>query len=92
MADADLTIRQLTNELNFWKRKAKAIEEKYAPFKNRSFIALMATKRGKKWGGEVSFVENNEDSVQSNNYLRNLMLGLAKEMESDGYYVSEEAK
>lgn len=85
-----LRIRQLENELSFWKRKAKAIEDKWSKFKSRSFIALMATKHGRKWGGEVSFVENSEDSVQANNYLRNLTQDLAKEMEPDGYVVYKE--
>ena len=85
-----LRIRQLENELSFWKRKAKAIEDKWSKFKDRSFIALMATKHGRKWGGEVSFVENSADSVQANNYLKNLMEGLAKEMASDGYVMQED--
>lgn len=87
---ADLEVRQLRNELSFWKRKAKAIEDKWSKFKDRSFIALMATKHGRKWGGEVSFVENSADSVQANNYLKNLMEGLAKEMASDGYVMQED--
>ena len=87
---SETEIRQLKNELDFWKRKAKAIEDKWSKFKDRSFIALMATKRGKKWGGEVAFVENSNDSVQANNYLRNLTQDLAKEMASDGYVMQEE--
>ena len=87
---SETEIRQLKNELDFWKRKAKAIADKWSKFNDRSFIALMATKRGKKWGGEVSFVENSSDSVQANNYLRNLMQDLAKEMEPDGYVVYKE--
>lgn len=68
----DTEIRQIQNERDFFKRKADALERKYAPLHGRSCLAIVATRRGRKWQGETIFIEDRADAVSVSNYLRRL--------------------
>ncbi len=65
-------IRQLENENAFLKRKLAAMEKKYGAFKGRSFLAIVAERKGKRWSGETIFVEDAADAVRVSNYLHDI--------------------
>ena len=74
----DCEIRQLENERDFWRRKCRAIERKYAAVSGRSFLAIVSERAGRGWKGEVLYVEDPADAVRVSNYL----LGLKQDIEA----------
>lgn len=76
-------IRQLKNDRDHWKRVAQALERKYARLKGRSCLAIVATRRGRKWEGETIFIEDAADAVSVSNYLHSLEVAIVREHEAN---------
>lgn len=65
-------IRQLQNDRDFWRRKAEALERRYAPLRGRAFLAITAECHGRRWVGETHFIDGETEQVRARNYLRDL--------------------
>lgn len=69
-------VRQLANERDFWRRKAEAMDKKYATLKGRAFLAIVAHRSRAGWTGEVLFIDDNSDRVTGRNYMHGLKVDL----------------
>lgn len=74
----DTEIRQLKNENDYLKRKIASMEKKYGILKGRSFLAIVAERKGKRWNGETIYVEDAADAVRVSNYLHDIENYLVK--------------
>ena len=88
--DPGLEMRRLSNDRDYWKRKAAALERKYGRLEGHAFIALVAVKHGKKWDSEVLWFDDERENVQASRHMRRQMMILAEELKDDGYVPEED--
>lgn len=67
-----IEVAQLRSDRGFWRRKAEALERRYAPLRGRAFLAITAECRGRRWVGETHFVDGSSGQVRARNYLLDL--------------------
>ena len=88
--DPGLEMRRLSNDRDYWKRKAAALERKYGRLEGHAFIALVAVKHGKKWDSEVLWFDDERESVQASRHMRRQMMMLTEMLKDDGYVPEED--